>query len=207
MDIKNIINEITTKTFEVLKNVYANQKEGHEFTQGANGSRLIFPHYSTVYRDGETRISEQELRFVFIEQFNTYCVENNLNWYYSVETPTEYKYTFTDKNNPHKDEDGQSAMFDLCIHNEKLERIALIEFKALNPDKFCYKKDFCKLEVEKEGKTELETFFIMMVKNADKGTLKSINAKIQNKDPKTIFRCYKLEGEGEDITDDIINFK
>ena len=54
MDIKNIINEITTKTFEVLKNVYANQKEGHEFTQGDNGSRLIFPHYSTVYRDGET---------------------------------------------------------------------------------------------------------------------------------------------------------
>ncbi len=202
MDIKNIINEITTKTFEVLKNVYANQKEGHEFTQGDNGSRLIFPHYSTVYRDGETRISEQELRFVFIEQFNTYCVENNLNWYYSVETPTEYKYTFTDKNNPHKDEDGQSAMFDLCIHNEKLERIALIEFKALNPDKFCYKKDFCKLEVEKEGKTELETFFIMMVKNADKGTLKSINAKIQNKDKETVFRCYDLEA-GEDITSKI----
>ena len=207
MDIKNIINEITTKTFDVLKKVYANQKEGCEFTQCDNGSRLIFPHYSTVYRDGETRISEQELRFVFIEQFNAYCAENNLKLFYSVETPTEYKYTFTDKNNPHKDEDGQSAMFDLCIHNEKLERIALIEFKALNPDKFCYKKDFCKLEVEKEGKTELETFFIMMVKNADKGTLKSINAKIQNKDPKTIFRCYKLEGEGEDITDDIINFK
>ena len=201
-DIKNIINEITTKTFEVLKNVYANQKEGHEFTQGDNGSRLIFPHYSTVYRDGETRISEQELRFVFIEQFNAYCAENNLKLFYSVETPTEYKYTFTDKNNPHKDEDGQSAMFDLCIHNEKLERIALIEFKALNPDKFCYKKDFCKLEVEKEGKTELETFFIMMVKNADKGTLKSINAKIQNKDKETVFRCYDLEA-GEDITSKI----
>ena len=97
MDIRNIINEITSKTFEVLKKVYAYQKEGHEFTQGDNGSRLIFPHYSTAYRDGETRISEQELRFVFIEQFNAYCVENNLMLFYSVETPTEYKYTFTVK--------------------------------------------------------------------------------------------------------------
>ena len=143
-----------------------------------------------------------------MEQFNDYCAKNNLKWYYSVETPTEHKYTFTDKNNPHKDdENGQSAMVDLCIHNEKLKRIALVEFKALNPDKFCYKKDFCKLKAEKEDKPELETFFIMMVKSADNGTLESINAKIQNKDPQTIFRCYKLEGEGEDITDVIINFK
>ena len=202
MDIKNIINEITTKTFEVLKNVYANQKEGHEFTQGDNGSRLIFPHYSTVYRDGETRISEQELRFVFIEQFNAYCVENNLMLFYSVETPTEYKYTFTDKNNPHKDEDGQSAMFDLCIHNEKLGRIALVEFKALNPDDFCYNKDFCKLEAEKECKPELETFFIMMVKKSDTRTYGNIRRKIENKGEHTVFRCYDLEA-GEEITSKI----
>jgi hypothetical protein len=202
MDIKNIINEITTKTFEGLKNVYANQKEGHEFTQGDNGSRLIFPHYSTVYRDGETRISEQELRFVFIEQFNAYCVENNLMLFYSVETPTEYKYTFTDKNNPHKDEDGQSAMFDLCIHNEKLERIALVEFKALNPDEFCYNKDFCKLDAEKECKPELETFFIMMVKKTNTGTYGNIRKKIENKGENTVFRCYDLEA-GEDITSKI----
>ena len=211
MDIKYIINEITSKTFDVLKNVYANQKEGHEFTQGENGSRLIFPHYSKNYRDGETRISEQELRFVFIEQFNAYCAKNNINWFYSVETPTEYKYIFTDKNNPHKAEDGekgQSAMVDLCIHDEKLERIALVEFKALNPDEFCYEKDFCKLETEKEGRPELVTFFIMMVKNAEKRTLKNIKDKIQTKDAETIFRCYSLEGEngkeGKEITSKIV---
>ncbi len=202
MDIKNIINEITTKTFEVLKNVYANQKEGHEFTQGDNGSRLIFPHYSTVYRDGETRISEQELRFVFIEQFNAYCAGNNLKLFYSVETPTEYKYTFTDKNNPHKDENGQSAMVDLSIHDEKLERIALVEFKALNPDEFCYEKDFCKLKAEKEGKPELETFFIMMVKKSDTDTYGNIRKKIENKGEHTVFRCYDLEA-GEEITSKI----
>jgi hypothetical protein len=198
-DIKNIINEITSNTFEVLKKVYDNQKEGCEYTQGDNGSRLIFPHYSTIYRNGETRISEQELRFVFVEQFNVYCAKNNLRLYYSVETPTEYKYTFKDKDNPHKDEDGQSAMVDLCIHNEKFERVALVEFKALNPDEFCYKKDFCKLDAEKEGKPNLETFFIMIVKNADNDTFKNINVKIQNKDKETVFRCYNLEG-GEEIT-------
>lgn len=200
MDIKNIINEITTKTFDVLKKVYANQKEGCEFTQCDNGSRLIFPHYSTVYRDGETRISEQELRFVFIEQFNAYCAENNLKLFYSVETPTEYKYTFTDKNNPHKDdENGQSAMVDLCIHNEKLERIALVEFKALNTDEFCYEKDFCKLNEEKGANPELETFFIMMVKKSDTGTYGNIRKKIENKGEHTVFRCYDLEA-GKEIT-------
>ena len=205
MDIKNIINEITTKTFEVLKNVYANQKEGHEFTQGDNGSRLIFPHYSKNYRGGETRISEQELRFVFVEQFNVYCAKNNLNWYYSVETPTEHKYVFGDKNNPHKAEDGekgQSAMVDLCIHDEKLERIALVEFKALNPDEFCYNKDFCKLDAEKESRPELETFFIMMVKKSDTRTYGNIRRKIENKGEHTVFRCYDLEA-GEEITSKI----
>ncbi len=204
-----VINEVTDETFKILKRIYDNQKEDKDNPKGNNGSRLIFPRYSE-YRKKKTRISEQELRFVFVEQFNAYCAKNNLNWYYSVETPTEHKYVFGDKNDPHKaeaSEKGQSAMVDLCIHNEKLERIALVEFKALNPDKFCYKKDFCKLKAEKEGKPELETFFIMMVKSADNGTLESINAKIQKKAPQTIFRCYKLEGEGEDITDVIINFK
>ena len=205
MDIKNIINEITTNTFGVLEKVYANQKEGYEFTQGENGSRLIFPHYSKNYRDGETRISEQELRFVFVEQFNAYCAKNNLNWYYSVETPTEHKYVFGDKNNPHKakeGEKGQSAMVDLCIHDEKLERIALVEFKALNPDEFCYEKDFCKLKAEKECKPELETFFIMMVKKSDTRTYGNIRRKIENKGEHTVFRCYDLEA-GEDITSKI----
>ena len=205
MDIKNIINEITTKTFGVLEKVYANQKEGYEFTQGENGSRLIFPHYSKNYRGGETRISEQELRFVFVEQFNVYCAKNNLNWYYSVETPTEHKYVFGDKNDPHKaeaSEKGQSAMVDLCIHNEKLERIALVEFKALNPDEFCYNKDFCKLDAEKESRPELETFFIMMVKKSDTRTYGNIRRKIENKGEHTVFRCYDLEA-GEEITSKI----
>ena len=39
MDVKKVINEITGKTFEVLKKLYDNQKEGHDYIQGNNGSR------------------------------------------------------------------------------------------------------------------------------------------------------------------------
>lgn len=203
MEVKEVINEIMDRTFDVLKSIYANQKEGKDYPKGRNGSRLIFPHYSTLHRNGETRISEQELRFLFVEQFNAYCEANKLMWYYSVETPTEYKYVFTDKDNPHKDdENGQSAMVDLCIHNEKLGRIALVEFKALNPDEFCYNKDFCKLDAEKESKPELETFFIMMVKKSDTRTYGNIRRKIENKGEHTVFRCYDLEA-GEEITSKI----
>ena len=85
-----------------------------------------FPKYSGRYRNGETRISEQELRFIFVEQFNKYCNENNSwNAYYSVETPTEEKYIFSkkgDENCPHKVDGevngGQSAMIDLSIHDD-----------------------------------------------------------------------------------------
>ena len=202
MEVKEVINQITDRTFKILKSIYDNQKEGKDNPERDNGSRLIFPHYSTIYREGETRISEQELRFLFVEQFNAFCAENNLKWYYSVETPTEYKYIFTDKDDPHKDDKGQSAMVDLCIHNEKFERVALVEFKALNPDEFCYNKDFCKLDAEKECKPELETFFIMMVKKTNTGTYGNIRKKIENKGENTVFRCYDLEA-GEEITSKI----
>lgn len=56
-----------------------------------------FPKYSGRYRNGETRISEQELRFIFVEQFNKYCKNNSWNAYYSVETPTEEKYILVKK--------------------------------------------------------------------------------------------------------------
>lgn len=206
MDVKKVINEITGKTFEVLKKLYDNQKEGHDYIQGNNGSRLIFPHYSTIYRNGETRISEQELRFVFIEQFNVYCEKEKLDLYYSVETPTEYKYSFTDKTDPHKDDKrGQSAMVDLCIHDSDFKRIALIEFKALNPDKFCYDKDFCKLTAEKQGDSNLVTFFIMIVKNSDSATTESIYTKSEKKG-ETVLRCFNLEN-GIEITEDIEKYK
>ena len=183
--------------------VFQNQNEGNTCRIVNPDSRFVFPHYSTLYRNGEIRISEQELRFAFVEQFNKNNDVKRHNLFYSVETPTELKYSFKDKMNPKPDADGQSAMVDLAIHNEKYERIALIEFKALNPDEFCYKKDFCKLTAEWENDKRLTTFFVMILKSSDKRTEQNVNNKISAKHDHTHFRCYDLS-KGKDITDKII---
>ena len=50
MEVKEVINKIIDRTFDVLKSVYANQKEGKDNPKGSNGSRLIFPHYSLFWQ-------------------------------------------------------------------------------------------------------------------------------------------------------------
>lgn len=206
---KDHVKKIIAQTFEVIKKVYDNQKEefGNSSEFCESGSRIIFPKYSGRYRNGETRISEQELRFIFVEQFNKYCKKNSWNAYYSVETPTEEKYIFSekgDKNCPYKVDGegngGQSAMIDLSIHNDKFDRIALIEFKALNPEESAFDKDFCKLSNE----PTCLTFFIMIVKSHDNGTITNIHKKIESKGAETEFYCYDLE-KGEDISKKIID--
>lgn len=206
---KEHVKKIIAQTFEVIKKVYDNQKEefGNSSEFCESGSRIIFPKYSGRYRNGETRISEQELRFIFVEQFNKYCKNNSWNAYYSVETPTEEKYIFSergDKNCPYKVDGegngGQSAMIDLSIHNDKFDRIALIEFKALNPEESAFTKDFCKLSNE----PTCLTFFIMIVKSHDNGTITNIHKKIESKGAETEFYCFDLE-KGEDISKKIID--
>lgn len=203
---KERIEEIIKDTFDVIQKVYHTQREGDgnhkDFCESQ--SRIIFPKYSERYRNGETRISEQELRFIFVEQFNKYCKNNSWNAYYSVETPTEEKYIFSkkgDKNCPYKVDGegngGQSAMIDLCIHDDKFERIALIEFKALNPKKSAFAKDFCKLSNEPKSTA---TFFVMIVKSHDDDTIKSLREKIGTKGDETEFYCYDLKA-GCDISE------
>lgn len=72
---KERIEKIIKDTFDVIQKVYHTQREGDgnhkDFCESQ--SRIIFPKYSEQYRDSETRISEQELRFIFVEQFNKYC--------------------------------------------------------------------------------------------------------------------------------------
>lgn len=206
---KEHVRKIIAQTFEVIKKVYDTQKEefGNSSEFCESGSRIIFPKYSVRYRNGETRISEQELRFIFVEQFNKYCKNNSWNAYYSVETPTEEKYIFSkkgDKNCPYKVDGegngGQSAMIDLCIHDDKFDRIALIEFKALNPEESAFAKDFCKLSNE----PTCLTFFIMIVKSHGNGTITNIHKKIESKGAETEFYCFDLE-KGEDISKKIID--
>ena len=63
-EIKDRIAEILNRAFQVLDKSYKyNDEESGKANLQASGSRLIFPCYSKTYRNGERRISEQELRF------------------------------------------------------------------------------------------------------------------------------------------------
>ena len=209
MTAKEHIEEIIKATFIVIKKVYKNNQKEDDNGCGSfckSNSRIVFPRYRVKSNSGETRISEQELRFIFIEQFYKHCQDKQWNAYYSVETPTENKYVFSENNKkilPRKAEEdkkeGQSAMVDLCIYDEKLNRIALIEFKALNPDKHAFDKDLFKLKEERIALT----FFIMIVKSHGNGTITNIHKKIETKGDGTEFYCYDLENE-EDISKKII---
>ena len=206
-ELKTLIDEIIDNTFKVIKEVYVHQNENKPNKKSSNvGSRILFPKYSS----GDTRISEQELRFIFIEQFYAYIEEKKtanplapINLYYSVETPTEKKYIFSkDKGGPKVDDKGVSARTDLTIYEkegDKFTKKALIEFKALNPVIENYEKDFCKL---KEEKPSLK-YFIQIIKNRDKGTIDSIADKIKNKNKNNniVYKCYCLEKETEITTE------
>ena len=194
MENKEHIEKIIYRTFKIIQKVYEYQKEtdngvGKQLEEPL--SRIIFPKY----RKDETRISEQELKQVFIEQLNKEIEYKDWDVYYSVETPTEKKYRFKGKNNPEQDDSGRSGNFDLVIHNNKFERIALIEFKANNPKSKDYLKDIVKLSEENcEGK--VLRFFIQIVRNSNGTTKNNLHEKM--KDNEDIYWCYSLE-EGKII--------
>lgn len=203
--VKKHIDVIIENTFNTISEVYRTQMENQKIgTYNNNSSRIIFPlKRESKDKKEEFRISEQELRFVFVEEFNKYC-SKNWNAYYSVETPTSKRYDFSNKEKPCKVDypKGQSAMVDFSIflkEQDKLTRVALIEFKALNPDKQSYMKDYMKLLNEDQK----FVYFIMIVKSANNRTIKSIADKINASyanagldTGKTVeFRCLDL-GKG-----------
>lgn len=167
--VKKHIDVIVENTFKTIIEVYRTQKENQKIgtNNNSSSSRIIFPlKRESKDNKEEFRISEQELRFVFVEEFNKYC-SKKWDAYYSVETPTSKRYDFSNKDNPCKVDysNGQSAMVDFSIflkEQDKLTRVALIEFKALNPDKQSYMKDYVKLLNEDQK----FVYFIMIVKSA-----------------------------------------
>jgi hypothetical protein len=191
-DIKERIVEILDRTFQVIDQCYFyNDEASNKADFSKVGSRLVFPCYSKQYRQGERRLSEQELRFLFIEKFNQYCQYTGWDVYYSVETPTDWKYRFSGVKRPQKVEngdDGQSAMIDVCVHNNQGERICLIEFKAGNPEAFCYEKDFVKLTEEHRL-----SFFVQLLERQNSGTEKSIIDKIKKCVNDTNYVCHTIE--------------
>ena len=149
---------------EVLKRL---SEMGFEKKETVSTGKLIFPMKS----DNTLRISEQELRQVFIEVFNQ--TKNEL--YYSIETPTINNYSFgkshEDIKISNEEVTGQSALLDMCIFEKENDeshytRLLNIEFKHDNVNFKNFSKDILKLMHEKENGA-----FILLLENTNSGTL------------------------------------
>ena len=222
MALKEDITGILKLAFEKIQYAYDNHKEGLNgkkiFVSQEILSRLIFPSYSDGNENAgntdeheivapKTRISEQELRFSFVDAFNEYCNKYNCKYLYSIETPTKAKYKDFSKSKgnptpiPHKDNvNGRSGEFDMVVYDEKLQRICLIEFKANNASPLDHRKDFVKLAEKEEGGKDVLRYFVEVLASYTNRTLQNIkNEKLKFKDNNTIFVCYSLE-QHEDIS-------
>lgn len=132
-------------------------------------SKILFPKYS----DNDIRYSEQELKCIFLKKIES------LGYYYSVETPSKYKYRFVDNDEPKvflnevdSQENYQSSMIDLSLYDEKQEKISHIEFKHGQCPVFPIQKDFLKMIFESD-ETE-KNYFVHYLDNSDRGTIAAI---------------------------------
>ena len=150
-----LIDDIFDLNKRISENLWhvANEKD-----QPSNLSpHVIFP----LKRDKNTvRISEQEARVICCSLLN------DLNLYYSVETPTYETYVQKGKK-----PEGMSAQTDLTIFGfdgQCFRRLVNTEFKAHNPTQANITKD-----IEKLVREDPEGNWFHLLKNTDRGTFKA----------------------------------
>jgi len=157
---------------EICKKVLARLSAmDFEKAGGSSSEQLIFPQKlqakGTKLKD---RISEQELRLLFIEEFK----KTNPELFYSIETPTVDKFKVGKEYKSIKtDNEGQSASLDMCVferNSDKYERLLNIEFKHKNASIKKIGKDVLKLMQEKQNGV-----FIFLLENTNSGTLRNVS--------------------------------
>lgn len=158
----NTINLSKTVLTRLSSMGYENCKEGNSCSY----EQLIFP--MKIQKKGDKyvdRISEQELRLLFIEEFKKAYGD----LFYSIETPTKSKYSFGKSYETIKqDSDGQSALIDMCVferNSNEYQRILNIEFKNKNTANKNVGKDIIKLISENN-----DGVFIHLLQNTDRRT-------------------------------------
>lgn len=160
-DIKEMVSQALSKTITTLRRIY---NDGKGIDTQFQGSRLIFPSYGN---EEVTRISEQELRFVFAEKLSYICKKGK-KYYYSVETPTKEPYKFSD--GPSKIDPligvGQSGNFDMVVHDKERKKVCLIEFKSgKSVSKQAFMEVLAKLANPKEIEVDSPRYIIHMVED------------------------------------------
>ncbi len=155
--------EIIENLFEINRRVCFNLWDIANVNSTPQGlsPRLILPKR----RSGDIRISEQEARIL-------YCgILNTLNYYYSIETPTQEVYQQTGE----QPISGSSDLSCYIESNNKFEKIANIEFKAHNADQMKIRKD-----IEKLIKEQIPGNWFHTLKNAESNTLPSLFQKFKD---------------------------
>ena len=85
-NLKDALKEIIKDTFKTIDTIYNNR---YEKITDNNGSRLIFPCYSSQNKTNQNpvRVSEQELRFIFIETFCKSCHKRKIRMLLKLQDP------------------------------------------------------------------------------------------------------------------------
>lgn len=151
MNISEYLLELVQETSKELLKIY--------FEKPNRKTLLKFPKY----KNGNIRISEQELRFALIN-IHEQLLHTGLT--YSVETPTNEEYSFSSSCK-------RSAASDLSFYyNDK--KIVNIELKAHNPVQKTIDKD-----IEKLVRENCNGAWIHIFRNEHKGTVKALFEKLE----------------------------
>lgn len=163
------VEKIIEATFDILSKTSTEGK-----TKGEIEGKQICIRYPLTRVKKEIRVSEQEAKQIFIHLLWAYGKE------FSVETPTENIYRFSDKDGKEdpkladgREIKGRAAQVDVSVYDDDKKLAHHIEFKAGNPSEGI-RKDIFKLIYEK---SEKGNFFVQVLESVDKGTLPNILGK------------------------------
>lgn len=157
-EIQQVIENVIQCTFNSIEVLYKGEIDKLQ------DIRLRFPKKTNSDNNKKPRLSEQELRFIFVEEFCKNDGVNKFNLHYSVETPTNDQYMFSGKSK-------RAGNFDMTIHQND-DLVAIIEFKANNRK---IETDLKKLTNPEEG--DVLRYFINILKASDQRTIDNLNGK------------------------------
>ena len=190
------IEKLITNSLTKLKEIYDDNER--KYDDNKRKSKLIFPligKKKEKQENGEKRISEQEARFLFVHK-----IENQGNYYYSVETPTKEKYSGFSTKEPKINPKGRSASIDVTLYKKNdngFELKHMIEFKHGNVDTCT--KDFLKLLCDDENCGI--NYYINIIKNSDNTAKVNLENTMKNLEGKYydavdyIFKKYEIKSK------------